>query len=268
MNGKTRLGGVEITIVCCLALGSLLAGCAHHREFSGAEQRAISTPPVFFTGPMALLLTNGNSFNAQLTYETRTAWGSTQSVTGSFTGAGSKIAFQPTLAKSSRKNTQAQMSFVWNAAQGGGYAINDALQGYAPFSGNVRFTNLISSKLNSTPERISGYDCEEENVTVLGADGSINQLRVWRAAGLRGFPVRISAGTSTNAALLTFSKIEFGQPAQFLMSQEGFTRYDSPEAMVSELIARQHNFSRKEGETFGSQDRIEQNRLRPPGQSY
>ncbi len=268
MNGKTRLAGVELAIVLCLALGILLAGCANHREFSGAEQRAISTPPAFLTGPMALLLSNANSFSAQLSYETRTAWGSTQTVTGSFTGAESKVAFQPALSKSSHKNSEARMSFVWNTAQGSGYAINDALQGYAPFAGNVQFTNVISSKLNSMPEKISGYECEEENATVLGADGSVNQVRVWRAADLRGFPLRISSGTTTNTVLLTLSKIQFGQPAEFLMSQEGFTKYDSPDAMVTELIARQHNLNRREGQSFGSPDRIEQNRVRPPGQSY
>jgi hypothetical protein len=267
MNGRARFSGIGIGVVACVVFGALFAGCAHHREFSGAEQRVMSSPPAFLTGPMALLLTNANSFNAQLSYETRTAWGSTQTVTGSFTGAGSKVAFQPALPKSSRKNTQARMSFVWDTAQGSGYAINDALQGYAPFSTNARFTNVVSSKLNSMPERISGYDCQEENATVLGTDGSINNLRVWRATDLRGFPLRISVGTTTNTAFLTLSKVQFGQPAEFLMSQEGFTKYDSPDAMVSELIARQHNL-RREGQAFGSPDIIEQNRLRPPGQSY
>jgi hypothetical protein len=216
---------------------------------------------------MALLLTNADSFNAQLAYETRTAWGSTQTVTGSFTGTGSKVAFQPTPPKSSRKNTQTWMSFVWDTAQSSGYAINDALQGYAPFSANVRFTNVISSESTSMPQRISGYSCQEENATVLGTDGSINQVRVWRPADLRGLPVRISVGTSTNTSVLTLSKVQFGQPAEFFMAHEGFTKYDSPDAMVTELVARQHNLH-KEGQTFSYPDNIEQNRMRPPGQPY
>src|SRR5256885_4130110 len=168
MSGK-KVVGVGIGKLPWLAFGILLTGCAQHREFSGEQQRVMSTPPAFLTGPMVLLLTNAQSFNAQLTYETSTAWGSTQTVSGSFTGAGSKLAFQPALPKSSRKNIEARMSFVWDTAQNSGYAINDALQGYAPFSANVRFTNFISSKVNSMPERISGYGCEDRKSTRLNS---------------------------------------------------------------------------------------------------
>jgi hypothetical protein len=44
------------------------------------------------------------------------------------------------------------------------------------------------------------------------------------------------------------------------MSQEGFTKYDSPDSMVTELVARQHNFSRREGATFGYPANIPQSR--------
>lgn len=248
-------------------LGSfaLLTGCAHHREFSGAEQRALATAPAFLTGPMTLILTNDRSYRAEIVFESRTSWGSTQMVTGNFTAAGSRLAFQPELPKASRQNLQGKMVFVWDAAKSSGYALNDALQGYAPFGGTVLFTNAVAAKPRTAPQRIAGHECEQETATVLGNDGSINLLQVWRAADLRGFPLRIDGGT--NSGVLTFSKIQFGQPAEFLMSQEGFTRYESPDAMVTELVARQHNLSRKEGSTFSYPDTIEQNRLRP-GQPY
>ena len=102
----------------------------------------------------------------------------------------------------------------------------------------------------------------------LATDGSTNLLQVWRAADLRGFPVRISSTSLATAGVLTITRIQFGRPAEFLTSQEGFTKYESPDAMVTELVARQHNFRRKEGVGFGYPNTIEQNRLRPPGQSY
>jgi hypothetical protein len=216
---------------------------------------------------MALLLTNANSFSAQLIYETRTSWGATQLVTGSFTGAGSKLAFQPDLPKTSHKNIQGRMVFVWDTTQSSGYALSDALQGYAPFSESARFTSVVARKQNSTPVKISGHDCEEENAIIPGNDGSTNVLGVWRAADLRGFPLRVSAGTNASTAVLTFSRVQFGQPAEFLMPNEGFTKYESLDAMVTELVAREHNLH-KEGQTFGYPDTIEQNRVRPPGQSY
>jgi hypothetical protein len=237
----------------------------HHRDFTGAEQRALATPPTFLSGPMALVLTNARSYSAQIVFETRTAWGSTQAISGNFTAAGSKLAFEPDLPKSSRKNALAKMVFVWDTALGNGYALNDALQGYAPYSGPVRFTNIVASKQNTTPQQIAGHECEQETATVLGNDGSISLLQIWRAADLRGFPLKIDDGTKSG--VLTFSKIQFGPPAEFLMSQEGFTRYESPDSMITELMARQHNLNRKEGQTFGYPDIIEQNRVRP-GQSY
>jgi len=253
-------------VVVVGTLSGLVAGCAHHREFSGTEQRALATPPAFLTGPMALLLTNANSYNAEIIVENPSAWGSTQAIRGDLTSAGSKLAFQSELPKASRKNTQGTMVFVWDTSQGSGYALNDALQGYAPYSGNVQFTNVVADKQNPLTERIAGHECQREMAMAFGNDGTTNFLQVWRAADLHGFPMRVSAGSNATASVLTVMKIQFGQPAEFLMSQEGFTKYDSPDAMVTELVARQHNFSRKEGASFGYPANIE--RQPRPGQPY
>jgi hypothetical protein len=266
MNGaKAKLAGFNVTRVAYILSGLLIAGCAHHSEFSGAEQRVLATPPVFLTGPMALLLTNANSYNAQIMFQTQTAWGSTQAVRGDLTSAGSKLAFQPELPQASRKNAPGKMVFVWDTAQNSGYALNDALQGYAPYSGNARFTNVVANKQDSMFERITGHECQQETEVVFGDDGSTNLLQAWRAADMRGFPMRVTAGSNARAGVLTITKIQFGRPAEFLMSQEGYTKYESPDAMVTELVARQHNFSRKEGATFGYPANIPQSR---PGQPY
>jgi hypothetical protein len=263
---KAIFAGFNRTRVACILFGLLVTGCAHRKEFSGAEQRILATPPTFLTGPMALLLTNAESYNAQIIFETRTAWGSTQAVSGDLTSAGSKLAFQPELPPASRRNTQGTMVFVWDTAQNSGYALNDALQGYAPYSGNVQFTNVVANKQNLSSERISGHECQQEAAMALATDGSTNLLQVWRAADLRGFPVRISSASLATAGVLTIARIQFGRPAEFLISQEGFTKYESPDAMVSELVARQHNFSRKEGASFGYPANIE--RQPRPGQPY
>jgi len=236
----------------------------HHKEFSGAEQRVLATPPAFLTGPMALLLTNADSYNAQIVFQTPTAWGSTQAVRGDLTSAGSKLAFQPELSEAARKNTQGKMVFVWDTAQNSGYALNDALQGYAPYLGNTQFTNVVATKQNLSSDRIAGHDCQEGAAVALATDGSTNLLQVWRAADLRGFPVRISSTSLATAGVLTITKLQFGRPAEFLTSQEGLTKYESPDAMVTELVARQHNFSRKESSTFGYPANSEQSRVGQP----
>src|SRR5262249_34422203 len=125
MSSRAKPAGLGIESAVCL-FAILLAGCAHHKEFTGTEQRTLATPPAFLIGPMALLLTNANSYNAEITYELRTAWGSTQAVSGSFVGTGRKLAFQPELPKASRQNTQGTMVFIWDTSQNSGYALNDA----------------------------------------------------------------------------------------------------------------------------------------------
>src|SRR5262245_23186988 len=107
MNGiKAKFAGFHVKTVACVFFGLLIAGCARHREFSGTEQRALATPPAFLIGPMALLLTNATSYNAQVLFQTQTAWGSTQAIRGDLTSAGSKLAFQPELANASRHDTE------------------------------------------------------------------------------------------------------------------------------------------------------------------
>ena len=263
-DNRAKIAGFYIGSGACALLGFLMAGCVHHKEFSGAEQRTLATPPAFLTGPMALLLTNANSYNAQVVFQTPTAWGSTQALRGDLTCAGSKLAFQPELPPESRKNTQGTMVFVWDTVQGSGYALNNALQGYAPYSGNARFTNVVATKQNLSSERIAGRECQEEAAMALANDGSTNLLQVWRAAELRGFPVRISSASVATAGVLTITRIQFGRPAEFLTSQEGFTKYESPDAMVTELVARQHNFSRREGASFGYPANIERSRVGQP----
>jgi hypothetical protein len=265
MSGaRAKLAGFNVTTVAYVLFELLIAGCAHHKEFSGAEQRTLATPPAFLTGPMALLLTNADSYTAQIVFQTPTAWGSTQSIRGDLTSAGSKLAFQPELTEAARKNTQGKMVFVWDTAQGSGYALNDALQGYAPYLGNVQFTNVVASRQNLSSERIAGHECQQEAAMALGIDGSTNLLQVWRAADLRLFPVRISSASVATAGVLTITRIQFGRPAEFLTSQEGFTKYESPDAMVTELVARQHNFSRRESSTYGYPANLERSRVGQP----
>jgi len=263
MSSRAKLAGIGIEDAVCL-FAILLAGCVHHREFSGAEQRTLATPPTFLTGPMALLLTNANSYNAQVVFQTQTAWGSTQALRGDLTCAGSKLGFQPELPPASRKNIQGTMVFVWDTAQGSGYALNNALQGYAPYSGNARFTNVVATKQNLSSDKITGHECQEEAAMALATDGSTNLLQVWRAADLRSFPMRMSSASVATAGVLTITRIQFGRPAEFLMSQEGFTKYESPDAMVTELVARQHNFSRSGGATYGNPANIERSRVGQP----
>ena len=122
-NSKCSIRSRSLQIIgfLCLGLTALIIGCADRSEFSSADQRALTVAPSFLTGPMALLLTNAGGFSARLTFETRSSWGSTQAISGTLTGAASKLAFLP----DAKKSIRAPMIFVWDIFWNNGYALND-----------------------------------------------------------------------------------------------------------------------------------------------
>jgi hypothetical protein len=139
------------------------------------------------------------------------------------------------------------VSFVWDVAQNGGYMLSEALQGYAPIASNLRFTNVAAKAAagGSTPERVEGHWCEQQELVVSSSDGAAVEFRVWRAADLKGFPLRINWATNSTSCAVSFSKLQLKAPPSELFSPpDGFTKYESPEAMMNELLLRQQSIRR------------------------
>ena len=202
-------------------------------------------PPAFLTGPMALLLTNADGFRAHAVLEGGMSFQGPETAEGELMGQGGKLVFAPTKGSSASKDVHAGNSaFIWDVARSQGYVLNGPLQGYAPISSDRQFTNVTASAATgaAAPQTIAGHPCQPGEATVVASDGSTTVFRVWRAADLKGLPLRIT-GTAAGVPLdLTLSKVQLGGvPEELFAPPSGFTKYASSEAMINELVTRRQN---------------------------
>ena len=67
--------------------------------------------------------------------------GHTDVISGELMGQGGKLLFTPQATGSRGKHMrEAKISFIWDVAEGRGYILSEALQGYAPISSRAKFT--------------------------------------------------------------------------------------------------------------------------------
>jgi len=206
-------------------------------------------PPLFLNGPMALLLTNAEGFRARVELASGSVPQAARLAAGELLGRGGKLLFAPAASKASSKQARAEDSaFIWDVFENRGWVLNDPLQGYAPISSLQHYTRVASAGIsgNSAPERIAGHPCRPAEVTVAAADGAATVFRVWRAEDLDGLPLRITSAANGAALTLTFSAIRRERvPEELFQPPNGFTKYESPEAMMTELALRKVNLGRK-----------------------
>ena len=227
-----------------LGLGFLLSGCAHDPRPGEAAASAAGgfaeEPPVFLKGAVAMLLTQVDGFSAHITMTNGASSPTGQGVAAELRGQTGKLALTP--ARGQAKSNRAGISIIWDVAQGRGNVLSEALQGYAPVAVRVTPTNLTSLLVSATQEVINGHPSQQELATVTMSDGSSANFHVWRATDLKRFPVRISDATNSVNFVLNLSNIRLeSPPADVFTLPEGFTRYQSPEEMMAELMIRQRN---------------------------
>ena len=206
--------------------------------------------PLFLNGPMALLLTNADGFRARVVFESAAPSRAVQTLAGELIVRGSKLMFAPEPTKVAKKQPHPEESaFVWDANEYRGYVLNDPLQAYAPISSSRQFTNVTEgAAANSTPpEKFDGHPCQVVEATVTASDGVATAFRVWRATDLKGLPLRIQCLSGGVPLTLTLSKVRLeAVPNDLFLPPNGFTKYESPEAMMTEMALRRVNLSRKQ----------------------
>jgi hypothetical protein len=199
---------------------------------------------------MALLLTNADGFRARIVLESATPAQATPTTAGEIMVRGSKLLFAPEPRKVAKKQPRPEDSaFVWDVNDNRGFVLNEPLQAYAPISSNRQFTNVTAGAAlnNASPEKIAGHPCQATEVTVTASDGLATVFRVWRATDLKGLPLRIQLPSGGVPLTLTLSKVRLGDiPSDLFLPPNGFTRYESPEAMMTEMALRRVNLSRKQ----------------------
>ncbi|PWU13936.1 MAG: hypothetical protein C5B50_18315 [Verrucomicrobia bacterium] len=224
--------------VCAL----LLAGCrTAPDEFPGGMSAGLAQAqlPGFLSRPMSILLTNSPGYSAQVTLDSGLGADHGSITTGQLLCRSNKFIFAPDANHEIEKRFRVgSLLFVWDPAESRGMVMSEILQGYAPISFSVHPTNIASSPVMSAPERLDGNACREAATTIATSDGLLSFYHLWQAPDLKNLPLRIS---TTNAAPLTvtLSKVRFEPPPEKIFEpREGFTRYESAEAMMTELIVR------------------------------
>ena len=246
--GCTRTFGFGLLLVVTLAAGC--ASSSKKADRAGGFQ-VMPTPltPLFLNGPMALLLTNADGFRAHVVFQGDAPSPATPASAGELIVRGSKLLFAPEAIKAAKKQPHPEESaFVWDVNENRGFVLNEPLQAYAPISSSRQFTNVTTgAPINSTPpEKVAGHSCEPSEVTVTASDGIATVFRVWRAADLKGIPLRIQCPSGGVPLTLTLSKVRLEAiPNDLFLPPNGFTRYESAEAMMTEMALRRVNLSRK-----------------------
>jgi hypothetical protein len=114
------------------------------------------------------------------------------------------------------------------------------LQAYAPIAASVEVTNIIWQTSTATEEQAGGHPCRRVEAVVQSSDGSSAQFAVWQAEDEKRFPVRIVSAESGPGLTLDFTDIRLElPPPELFFPPDGFTKYETPTALMNELIVRQ-----------------------------
>jgi len=231
----------------CLALAVVvvvLAGCSTKPKVyyhAGDEN-----PPDFLAGRMGPLLTNVTGFSAKLTVSMPRASGGQRVVDGDLLGRQGSLIYQPANAvKGKRARTEGGTFFIWNEADHAGFVLSDPLQAFAPVATTVQPTNVA---LNTTGgvEQVNGHPCRLVQAVVRSSDGTSGRFTVWEAEDARHFPVRIQSPPGPGEMTLNFYNLRLDLPPPQLFSPpDGFVKYETPVALMNELIIRQSALARR-----------------------
>jgi len=226
--------------VGCLALSAAaLAGCATQpKVFYHAGDE---TPPDFLAGRMALLLTNVDGFSAKLTGSIPQAGGGQRTLSGDILGRQGALIYQPANeVKGKRARSEGGMFFIWNETDHAGFVLSDPLQAFAPAATTVQPTNVTFNTAGAVEETANGHPCRRIEAVVQSSDGSSERFTIWQAEDAKHFPVRIQTPPGPGEMTLNFSDLRLElPPAQLFGPPEGFVKYDTPVALMNELIVRQ-----------------------------
>jgi hypothetical protein len=223
----------------------LISGCHTSRTDLEAASNIEPLPPAFLSGPAGLVFTNVEGFSAHVVMTSNSLEPQPDGTSGELLGRAGKLLFAPGPGKLNKKYSRGGFSFIWDVATGHGTVLSEALQAYAPVSVSISPTNLIIHPAGAASPNLSGLAGEAEEAIVDLANGSRATFRLVRAADLKGFPLHLSSVSNIPPFTLSFSKIRLASPpAELFVPPNGFTKYESPEAMMTELLMRQHNLKR------------------------
>lgn len=243
---KRPMHGREI-----LLLGLLFTlwtcGCrtSHHDEFAVGAEALLPKVAAVTTGPLPAVLLNGSVFESEFTMTLDGNDEHPLTLSGQLLVGGAKLRLEVASSKANGKpGHTGDFGVIWDVAAQQGYVFSETLQGYAPITAGVRFTNLLTQLAPEKAGRIEGHPVDSANATVSGSNGQTVRVHLARAQDLGNLPLKMTSVDSPYVFALVLSKIQLVTPAADLfLPPDGFTIYASEAAMLNELTAREQGMS-------------------------
>ena len=231
-------------------------GCADtsQQDYFGREGAESLLPKLtsVITGPVTVLLTNGNAFSSEFTMTFEDGTEPPSRASGQIFVLGGKLRLDVAFGKSKRKSMDmGHFGLIWDVAANQGYVFSEAIQGYAPIYATVRFTNFLVQVIGGPTERIEGHLVEKAAVTAMCNNGQTISLQQLRAQDMGNLPLQVESLNSPQSFKLALSRIQLNIPAtELFLPPDGFTKYKSEAAILTEIGIRQQSIF-KESKDYG-----------------
>lgn len=216
---------------------ALVAGCANDpdREL-GREMGRITPvePPPFLNADVAQLFGQAN-FSARVEVQ-KGFPGSQPPMVGELSGRDGNLFFIADQQRSNR-GFSGGLSALWDAPTQTAYLLNEPLQAYAPIRHSG--TNGPTEITQAGEENIGAERCRKSILSRRNGADLIPVLVVWRGIAEQDLPLRIQTTNTPGAVTLNLSRIRpQAPPADLFALPNGFKKFDSADAMLSELMRR------------------------------
>lgn len=223
---------------------AVLTGCAHRHADGGDSSRIRTTllehPPTWVFGPASAVFASSGDFTAHVTWRPGAdESGRTRTISGLLAVSKGRVFFASGRSQT-RSSSPSDAAFVWDSSTGMGFAVSEALPGYAMITNGIHHPLLaFEPRPGASHETLAGHDCEVVlcRITTAGVTGE--PMETWRATDWAGFPIQLRLA-GAEPGLLTLEEIHRGSPPQtWFETPENYTRYENSDAMAGELLIRQ-----------------------------
>lgn len=223
-----------------LAAACFMSGCASapQPEWEDGRIDLETRPPLPLEPAVAWLFTNQPPFQAKVAITRPGDSADHKPAPARLAGAGGRLHY--TTDYRDRDDQPRNMSFVWDATTESGYAMSEALQGYAQVAAAGRLASVQAQEPEGALfEKIDRQETRRRKYLATLENGATMEVNVWESTEARGFPMRIEGRTSAGTVTATLSDVRFeNPPAGLFVPPEGFSRFESTDRMVSELLRR------------------------------
>jgi hypothetical protein len=223
------------------------SGCAHNRQPQSWVRAEVLLPKLtaLSTGPVAVLLTNGSAFRAEFTLTSEVATNPPEKISGQLFVRGTQLRWETRFDHSNGKSKPAgNFEVIWDATSNRGYAVSEALQGYATINPPVHSTNRATQVMAGPAERFQGQLVDKVSASVIGSNGQITHLELLRTQAPGNVPLQVRFSDGPQSVTLTLSEIQQTKLSEDLfLPPASFTKYANETALINELADREQSFS-------------------------